>query len=999
MNRKEGQVTGEKGIYFTVFILLFSLSLAFGTAGPQNSAYAADPNVFTENVGIGTATPVAALDVIAGAQYAAYIHNNNASGITMLLRNYGATSWGLYDDTSPKHYFAGNVGIGTTDPGGKLEIKYNAGSLLKLTNTSGEDYTLVDLDSAGGLIFDTYGAHATVSPGQYIWKQAGSEKMRIISGNVGIGTAVPKGLLQVGSTGADSNGELVLAKRSGAPNRKFKFGLDANYNLSVGDYGNNTDDTYLPWMTIKYANGFVGIGSTVPQYELDVVGDIRASRNIYGSVAGASFTTGSVIFAGASGLLSQKNAKFFWDDTNERLGIGTAVPEAKLDVNGGIYTTAGTKSAPAYSFSTDPDTGMYSRTDNRVTFANGGVAQGEMSAAYGFGINSGTTFYWVASTVDAGSIDTGLSRLAANKIGVGNGFTGDYSGTLIAGNVGIGTAVPGEKLDVRGNINMGTGTDAAGNRSTLKINNGGYAEPTVNSNSNGDKLWLYDSGASYKVAIGMDSSAAMWFQSNTAFEWWNGVTPTQNMTLVGGNLGIGTAVPTSLLNIKGPNSDGTGNYYSQLRIQATGTYPDNIAGLSFENTGQQENIRFIQSGAPKFQIRYNEGNTTTNKLHFYSFITGHDMVTFDANNDRVGIGTAAPTAFRLTVRGATTGGSDPADSIMSVVNGDEGTWGTGIFAIKNAGNRGTKDHASGSALFTASFSDVEAFRIDKGGNVGIGTASPGSRLDAYSTANPAGVPDPVLRLQAYTDNSEEGPSIDFISNWTAVYPNWRVARIAGIYDSSASNGGALAFYTQSGPGADAGATEKVRIRPNGYVGIGTASPGNKLEVYGGGITNKMVVTANNYDRVLEQFAYGTPLTSPTQVPANSLLLGQIAYAWDGTLNRAQGYTGFWTNQAITAPSQSRWFVSDANGTQILIVNTATSRVGIGSTSPVYALDVVGDIRLTGSVIAPAGGSTQGYWALSGSNLSPTSTSYNVGIGIASPGLEFHVVGSDEMFRF
>ncbi|PIR72190.1 MAG: hypothetical protein COU42_02085, partial [Candidatus Nealsonbacteria bacterium CG10_big_fil_rev_8_21_14_0_10_36_24] len=34
-------------------------------------------------------------------------------------------------------------------------------------------------------------------------------------------------------------------------------------------------------------------------------------------------TAGSVVFAGASGILAQDNSNFFWDDTNDRLGIGT----------------------------------------------------------------------------------------------------------------------------------------------------------------------------------------------------------------------------------------------------------------------------------------------------------------------------------------------------------------------------------------------------------------------------------------------------------------------------------------------------------------------------------------------------------------------------------------------------------------------------------------------------------------------------------------------------
>jgi hypothetical protein len=41
-----------------------------------------------------------------------------------------------------------------------------------------------------------------------------------------------------------------------------------------------------------------------------------------------SATAGSVLFAGASGVLQQDNANLFWDDTNNCLGIGTATPNA-----------------------------------------------------------------------------------------------------------------------------------------------------------------------------------------------------------------------------------------------------------------------------------------------------------------------------------------------------------------------------------------------------------------------------------------------------------------------------------------------------------------------------------------------------------------------------------------------------------------------------------------------------------------------------------------------
>lgn len=55
-----------------------------------------------------------------------------------------------------------------------------------------------------------------------------------------------------------------------------------------------------------------------------------------------SFTQGSVIFAGAAGAFAQDNANFFFDDTNNRLGLGTATPTVTLDVTGLTNTSQGT---------------------------------------------------------------------------------------------------------------------------------------------------------------------------------------------------------------------------------------------------------------------------------------------------------------------------------------------------------------------------------------------------------------------------------------------------------------------------------------------------------------------------------------------------------------------------------------------------------------------------------------------------------------------------------
>jgi hypothetical protein len=50
-------------------------------------------------------------------------------------------------------------------------------------------------------------------------------------------------------------------------------------------------------------------------------------------------TLGSVLFTGASGRITQDNANLFWDDTNNRLGIGNTAPGARLEVRGATGDT------------------------------------------------------------------------------------------------------------------------------------------------------------------------------------------------------------------------------------------------------------------------------------------------------------------------------------------------------------------------------------------------------------------------------------------------------------------------------------------------------------------------------------------------------------------------------------------------------------------------------------------------------------------------------------
>lgn len=90
-----------------------------------------------------------------------------------------------------------------------------------------------------------------------------------------------------------------------------------------------------------------------------------------GSYPPGTFTPGSIIFGGADGSLSQDNAKFFWDDTNFRLGLGVATPQSTIEVN----MTGAASFAPVSAF----DFHLVSDLTHNVAFlfdrAGGGATQ------------------------------------------------------------------------------------------------------------------------------------------------------------------------------------------------------------------------------------------------------------------------------------------------------------------------------------------------------------------------------------------------------------------------------------------------------------------------------------------------------------------------------------------------------------------------------------------------------------------------------------------------
>jgi hypothetical protein len=257
-----------------------------------------------------------------------------------------------------------------------------------------------------------------------------------------------------------------------------------------------------------------------------------------------------------------------------------------------------------------------------------------------------------------------------------------------------------------------------------------------------------------------------------------------------GLLGLGTHSPSARIHISSPNSDSSGTYYSQLRIDGTGTYPDNIAGISLNpSSAVQAHIRFLENGTAKAQIRFNEGSTSDNKLKIYSWTTGTDFVTFNCADGRVGIGLTSPSSLLHTYI------TSPADNAghIQYENGNTGTgastnaqligksrYGTTQMMVwENNGIRlGMRSVSNGGAgdIYFTTGSDSEQMVI-KGGNVGINQISPNAKLDVAG-----GI---TLRAERVTTN-QKYPVGHYNTGETVfeIDPTWTQAQLQDFFGST-----------------------------------------------------------------------------------------------------------------------------------------------------------------------------------------------------------------------
>ncbi|MFC1478850.1 hypothetical protein ACFL57_05270 [Candidatus Margulisiibacteriota bacterium] len=831
---------------------------------------------------------------------------------------------------------SGNVGIGTTAPTDLLHVVGEDGDLFRIGSTGIDSNAnmVLNNDSRTWRIF----LNGSNEDSLNFRDTTGGRTIMTMDnlGNVGIGDANPATKLEVAGT-VSANAFVVGGSSIGDGHS-----LDA-------DDGDPTDVVYVD------AGGEVGIGKTNPDARLDVAGNaLFGTGETHESNRPTSYLSVSATNEGEStGLYMYvpegTNNYRGWvkmDDTNGRMELGTTYSSGSIPY---VYVK-----------------------DNLIANGSVGIGTTDPAAKLEISQNSDTSEDWLIiddTDSTAGSRVPQIEfRGAGNQIGsirvgdqTGFAFRGaDEVADIVInteGNVGIGNLTPTGLLHVSanalvvnsdGSVGIGT-TDPGGDLGITTITENSLLISRLNNNADiyeGIKFQYTQSDTSYGSAIkaGPDVTnehggrLSFWTDTNVG-------TLTERLRINrSGNVGIGTTDPGGQFEVYGNPAAGT------TRGDFLVDSANKIVYVGRQSSTGGDNSKFVvrgRTGVETFvadpsnsKAYFNGGDVgigttgprgtlhtrtdTDDNLIVRSYGSG---ISIDGENDAessniplaivgstflvrtgatdrmfidnqgdVGIGTANPTA-KLHVADTAEGGS-----VGLKVENSEGSG----FMTTNGGN--LQLGATGTAIF-----------IDSDTEVGIGKSDPRAKLEVYESDTGTTL-NTVMELDGYANAVGEGPFLDFNLRWIGTYEDWIGGRIGTVYetDSAGGNRTAMVFYTNDSNDAmqgAAGTSEKVRIRGDGNVGIGTVNPIHKLDIQGGaiGIRNN-IVTA-------QQKTYSTIYSSENTGGA---------YPFTGT-----------SGKLVLEPRDGQALVMMGSGGNARLVVEGDGNVGIGTVTPDSKLSVYG----------------------------------------------------------
>jgi hypothetical protein len=451
-----------------------------------------------------------------------------------------------------------------------------------------------------------------------------------------------------------------------------------------------------------------------------------------------------------------------------------------------------------------------------------------------------------------------------------------------------------------------------------------------------------------------------------------------------GNVGIGTATPAQKLDIRGGDL--------QVSRGAAGVAAD--AAINFGSNANN----YIFSG------------NTNNIMAFAT--NGSERVRIN-NAGNVGIGTSSPgktldLVGQFRASGSAASGYallEYGTSATATNNWHVGSEGDGTFRWYN-GNLG---------------GGTERMRITSAGDVGIGTSSPGARLEASISAASG-----ERAIQGRNTSTAQfsgatmalvGPSTTstrfthFNSNVGGTQAEFAIQKGDGSGGFSAGLAGYN--YTSDFWYLSTAGSERMRIDSSGNVGIGTSSPGTKLDVAGGilrstasaafnpAITVRSDASATNWARLDfqnqniagEGFIY---LDNAGTFNIRNNIAGQPIRFYSEANERMRITSAGNVGIGTTAPVQRLHVRQDQDGTTAALIQNRN-----GSGTPISAIQFIsGAFDLSDNryaMISSAGGSNTRLQFWTGQGATPTekmriTDAGNVGIGETSPGARLHVSG-------
>ena len=742
------------------------------------------------------------------------------------------------------HYLLGNLGVNTTNPGEKLTVngglgfQYNGTQNWHINSNSSNDLLFtrsgiaerMTITSDGGVGIGTtnpgsyklnvngesaFQDHVTVNSAKYIYTNniganststnlviAGPSSAHIVltTSNVGIGTTSPGGLLHLDSSNSGAAGQQMLRITRNSVSQGIKL---MNYDGGTGVDGYSLKTIGDIDLIHFKMDGRIGIGTTTPSAKLaindsatvtntqiDLIGNSSVSKGHIGQFADSLYLTSNWYYNG-----TQNN------DTGSR-------GQASITIAAGATTTSHINFALSDAGSTSPSSKMYINSSGNV----------------GIGTTSPSTkLYVLSADADYAGIfkntntsgyglqvyTQGSSTNLAFQVRTNNGSTNAFQ-VLDNGNVGIGTTAPDLTLSINGAMNLRNSTRAG----AFEIDSSG-------------NLWVGTATTAGNIYLETGHSTTGLPSTGTA-----------RITINSTGVGIGTTSPGARLDL-GSSSNGnrvtwdkysnvfseyssgdlwlSSNFYGNLGssgyvTSTTATF--GAAGIAVSGTGGGLN------GVIKFFV-----DNAASKTAGASF-TPSERMRITGNGD-IGIGTTSPIGKQhniITSNGTALYLNNSTGGGGAFVDLDFGTYTTNQAGYANAGAtiRVIDDgNFSGHITFRTKggaigASQTEQVRIQSNGNVGIGTTSPSEKLDVGGN----------IRLFKNGSSFTEVIFADPIGG----YPTWVTGKIASYYTTS-PYGSDLRFYTNTGTSAT-DFSEKMRIQPNGNVGIGTTSPTSTLDING-----------------------------------------------------------------------------------------------------------------------------------------------------------------------